>query len=155
MLTITRKGFFSGDLEVRDGIAPVAEINMSSFRERAELRVGMQLYEARRVGWLNAALVLERQGMEVARAEPEGFFRRAFHIRTARAAFTLKPQGFWRSGYVLTDGEMNVGAIQRAGFWRTTMEAAFRPEVDRALQVFAIWIVAVLRRRAATAAASS
>ena len=78
MLTITRKGFFSRDLEVRDGIAPVAEINMSSFRERAELRVGTELYEAR----------------------------------------------------------------------------AFRPEVDRALQVFAIWIVAVLFRRAAMAAAS-
>jgi hypothetical protein len=154
MLTITRKGFFSRDLEVRDGIAPVAEINMSGFRERAELRVGTELYEARRVGWMNAALVLERQGTEVARAEPEGFFRRAYRIRTSRATFTLKPQGFWRPEYVLTDGGMNIGAIQRAGFWRTSMEAAFRPEVDRAVQVFAIWVVAVLFRRAATAAAS-
>jgi len=153
MLTITRNGFFSRNLDVRDGIAPVAEITMSSFRERAELRVGTELYEARRIGWVNSALVLERQGTEVARAEPEGFFRRAYHIRTNRATFTLKPEGFFRTNYVLTDGDTNVGTIQRTGFFRSNLEAAFRPEVDRAVQVFAVWVVAVLLRRAAAAAA--
>jgi hypothetical protein len=154
VLTITGKGFFSRTLDVRDGIAPVAEISMSSFGERAELRIGTELYEARRVGWINSALVLERQGMEIARAEPEGIFRRAYHIRTNRATFTLKPQGFMRTNYILIDGDTNVGAVQRAGFFRTSLEAAFRPEVDRALQVFTIWVVALLQRRAAAASAS-
>ena len=127
---------------------------MSRLRERADLRVGAEGYHVRRVGWPNAGFLLERQGVAIARADPEGLFRRSYRIRTDRATLTLKPRGFMRPDFVLVDGESELGWIRRAGFWRTTMEASFSPGVERWAQVFVVWIVVVLWHRAATAAAA-
>jgi hypothetical protein len=155
MLAVTRRSAFSRDYDVRDGIAPVAEFRLSAFGERTDLRVGLDLYQARRTGWINSGFVLERYDREVARADSEGFFRRGYAIRAPGIWATLRQRGFMRSDFGLFVGDTEVGSIRRTGFWRTTIEASFRPELDRPIQVFLIWIAAILWRRAASAAAST
>jgi hypothetical protein len=155
VLTVKRRSAFSRDYEVRDGIAPVAEFSLSTFGERTELRVGLDLYQARRTGWINSGFVLERYEREVARAEPQGFFRRAYEIRAPGTMAILKPRGFARTDFVVFAGDTEIGSIGRSGFWRTTIQATFRPELDRPIQIFLIWIATILWRRAATAAAAS
>ena len=153
MLTVTRRSVFSREFEVHDGIAPVGEFSLSRVGDHSELRVGLDLYEARRIGWINPGFVLKHRDLEVARANPAGVFRQAHEIRTARFAVTLRPRGFFRSDYGLFDGETELGWIRRVGFWRSTVEASFAPQIDPPIQIWLLWIATILWRRAEAAAA--
>jgi hypothetical protein len=154
MLTMTRRSVFSRDFEVRDGIAPVGEFSLSRVGDHTELRVGLDLYEARRFGWIKSRFVLKRYDREIAHANPASVFRQAYEVHTGRFTVILKTRGFLRSDYGLFDGDSEIGWIARKGFWRSTVQASFSPSVDRPIQIWLLWIVTVLWRRAAAAAAA-
>jgi hypothetical protein len=151
MLTVTRRSLLSGDFEVREGTAPVGEFSLSRVGEHTELRVGLDLYDARRIGWINAGFVLKRHDREIAHAKPSGIFRRSYEIHSDRLIATLKPRGVFRSDYGLFNGDAEIGSVKRVGFWRSTVQASFSPVVDRPIQIWLLWIATILWRRAAAA----
>src|SRR5438270_12778801 len=93
MLSAAPHGIFSWDFTVfREGTA-IADIDISGWRERAELRVGGQVYSLYRESMLEGTFVLRSGDLVLARAQKG--FTRTFDIDVAGRHMELKALAFW------------------------------------------------------------
>src|SRR5688500_18307156 len=80
MLTVAAKNWFSWKFTLAAGDRAVADIVLSSGRERGGLQVNGRAYRVYRDGMMGP-FILAADGVEVARAEKPSAFRRAFVVR--------------------------------------------------------------------------
>ncbi|HTK78275.1 MAG TPA: hypothetical protein VL371_23645 [Gemmataceae bacterium] len=156
MLSVHQPKLFSRNLELYDGSTQVATIGFRAFSRLAEIQVGGTSYTAGRSGWFQVVYSMQHGEAIIATAEPTGFWRRTFELRTPAGAFTLRREPGWMPrGWVLLDGDSQAGSVTRRGFFQTETVAEFDPKIDLATQVFVVWFANVLwqQDRAAAAAA--
>jgi len=153
MLTAERKRLLSRDFSLLEDGETIADVAFSSWRDRATLDVRGTSYEARRERWLSGVYVLEHDGIEVARAEPQGFWRRSYEIRYGHSTVTLRRKGWTGRAFAVFDGDSEVGSVTRAGFFRTRAVADLPAGLDAAVRAFIVWL-AVVRWQHDQAAAS-
>jgi hypothetical protein len=155
MLKMIPKSLFSWDFVVTDGALPVAEIDVSWWREKGRLTAQGATYDIYREGWMNGAFLLESDGALLARAEKPSALRRSFDLECGKKFYTLRAESHFRRKFVLFDGEREVGWISPDGMFTRHATAQFPDSIPLPVKIFIIWLVVILWKRQSDSAAAS
>ena len=155
MLEVIPKSWFSWDFIVTDGASPVAEIDVSWWREKGVLTVRGSTYDVYREGLMSGAFLLESDGSILARAEKPSAFRRSFELECGGKFFTLRAESAFRRGFVLIDGDREVGWLSPNGVFTRRATADLPEGIPLPVKVFIIWLVVILWKRESDSAAST
>lgn len=143
------RNIFSWDFAVeRDG-EPIADIDMSWFRERAEVRIGGQTYLFSRENMLLGTFALRQGNRIIARAQKASVFRRAFEVETDGRTLTLSAVSVFRREFELVREGAQMGRIYPRSWFGRTAVIDLPDELSLPVQVFLFWLVIVLWRRKA------
>jgi hypothetical protein len=153
-LSIVPSRWFSWDFTVSQGSEAVAEIDISWWRERGELTVQGASFGVSREGMMAGDFLLESDRGVVARATKPSMMRRLFAVQHGAKTYTLRARSAWRRGFVLLEGEREVGTIDPAGPWTRRASAALPPEVPLPVQVFLIWLTVLMWKRESDSASA-
>ena len=156
MLQIEPLRWFSWDFTVgRDG-QPIAELDISWWRERGELLVDGVTYTVVREGLVSSDFRMTApDGRVVATASKPSILRRRFDVVSGGRTVTLQARSAWgRTMDVLLDGR-SAGAITPAGVWTRRASADLPETLPRPVQVFVLWLAVLLWKRDEDHAAAS
>ena len=136
------KRWFSWDYNVMNGDRTLARLDLSCWRERAEIGdITHRVFRERAMG---GDFIIEAAGRELARATKPSAFRHTMIVHYKGKDFTLRKRSVWRRAFVLMDGERQIGAI-----------ADLPPDWPAPITAFVIWLVIILWKRDADASAST
>ena len=152
MLSAMPRGLFTCGFTVRQDGNTVADIDPSWFGERAEIRAGGQAYSAYRESLLAGTFVLQSGERALARARKASAFVRAFDIDLAGRPLELKAASVWRREFGLFENGVQVGRISPVGWFGRRAVIDLPPDIPLPAQLFLLWLVLVLWRRADAAA---
>jgi len=155
MLNVIPKSWFSWDFVVTDGASPVAEIDVSWWREKGVLNVRGSVYEVYREGLMNGAFILESSGSVLARAEKPSALRRSFELEYGGKFYILRAESAFRRKFVLIEGDREVGWISPDGVFTRRATADLPEGIPLPVKVFIIWLVVILWKRESDSAAAS
>jgi hypothetical protein len=125
-LTLTPKSWASWDFTVSDGSRPIADIDVSWWREKGLLTVQGVAHRVYREGAMSGDFILERDGTTLARASKPSAFRQAFELDCAGRQYTLRKKSAWSRTFVLIEGERIMGAITPNSMWTRGELARYR-----------------------------
>jgi hypothetical protein len=154
MLTVAAKHWYSWEFTLAAGDRVVADIDISSWRERGQLQVGGQTYRVHRDGMMGP-FILDADGVEVARAEKPSAFYRAFVLRHEGRELELRAVSSLRRQFRLLDGGAEVGVIDPHSVWTRSADVEFRIPLPDALQAFIVWLTLLLWKRESDGAAAA
>ena len=154
MLTVIPKSWLSWDFHVTEDGQAVALIDRHWFRERASFSVDGKSYDVRRTSVMHGTFVLEHSGRVVAEARKRSAFRRSFDISSGGNRYTLEAVSAFGREFRLLRGGTPAGRIRPVSMLRRTATAVFPEAMPREVQLFVVFLVLVLWKRAADAAAS-
>jgi hypothetical protein len=154
MLRAIPKRWFSWDFTVIEGSRPVADIDLSWWREKGVLTVDGVTYSVSREGLMSGEFTLESGGSVLARAEKPSAFRRTFVIRHRDRHYTLKAKSAFRRSFVLLQGDREVGFLTPDGLFTRSASVHLPEDLPLAVHVFITWLAIILWKRESDAASS-
>lgn len=150
VLTLAARNWFTWNFSLLDGERPVAEVYLSSWRERGTLKAEGTDYRVYRESLLGDFL-LEQSGSVIARAEKPSMFYRSFIIRYKEKSYTLQARSAFRRAFVLLEGEHQIGSIvPKSAFTRNSV-VTLPDQWPLPIKSFAIWLTIVHWQRDANA----
>ncbi len=152
MLRAIPKSIFSWNFTVMDGPRPVAEIDVSWWREKGQLTVEGAAYEVYREGLMRGAFILEEGEAILARAEKPSAFQRLFLVEHAGRQYTLRARSAFFREVVLLDGAAEIGVLSPEGFFNRRMTVDLPEHLPLPVRVFMIWLTVILWKRDAESA---
>ncbi len=144
---VTPQKWYSWHFKVMDGETEVAVINMSHWRERGTLQIKGVALKVYRKGWLKGTYALTVDGIELARAEKPGIFRRTILIHHAQNHYTLTAVSVFRRKMLLMQGDKVIGTLAPRGAFSRRMVAKLPDTLSEPLRVFVIWLTLILWKR--------
>jgi hypothetical protein len=155
MWSAAPKHWFSWDFTVRDlALAPVAEISLSSWRERGAVVVAGVEHTVSRQSLLGR-FVLERGGSVIASAEKPSAFRKMLRIEHDGRHYTLEPRSVWRREMVLYSGDQEIGSIAPDSCFARRARVTLPDALPVALRLFVVWLAMLTWKRDADAVSSA
>jgi hypothetical protein len=154
MLGVIPKSWFSWDFYVVEDGRKIAFIDRHWFRERASFSLDGESYGVRRTSVVRGTFVLEHAGSVLAEAIKPSSFRRSFDISVGADRYSLTAASAFRREFRLFRGGAPVGTINPVSVLGRSATAAFGDGIPRAVQLFVVFLVLVLWKRAADAASS-
>ena len=155
MLEATPKHFFSNDYVLRSSGETLAELDVSSWRERAEFEIDGVPHRLYREGLVSGAFVLERDGGISARAVKPSAFRDRFELEWGSRSYTIRKLSWYGRRFGIFSDTQQVGGIAPAGAFSRRTVVQLPSDWPAALQVFVFWLALVIWNRDAAAAASA
>ncbi len=152
MLYLFPRRWYSWDFKVFEDDRPIAVIDRSWFREEGALVLEEAAYRVYRLGMASGAFILEKDGFMVAEANKPHIYRNLFEIEYEGRTFTLRPR-WLRRRFDLYEGEARVGSIAPLNPFTRKATADLPGDLPLAVRVFILWLVLLLWKRAADAAA--
>jgi hypothetical protein len=153
MLKLIPKHWYSWDFRLEDATGPVAEVILSSWRERGSIAVGGVQHRISREG-LTGPFILEMSGKEAARARKPSAFRQKFTLTHNGVEYALERVSWWRREFAVFSGGRRVGTIAPES-WVARRAVVKLPETMPVwLQAFVVWLTALMWKRDADAAAT-
>ena len=148
MLRAEPRNWYSWDFTVLDDGLPVADVDVSAWRERGTVEIAGVRCEVYREGWAGD-FVLEADGHVLVRAtKPSAFFRR-FDVTIDGATYTLEAQSALRRSFLLhRDGDVLGTLVPESAFTRK-MRIDLPETLPLAVRVFLAWLVVLMWKRAA------
>jgi len=147
MLEAVPNNFFSWDFTVMDGPRPVAEIDVSRWREKGQLTVEGTPYEVYREGLMSGAFILESAGSVLARAEKPSAFQRLFLVEHEGRQYTLRARTAFLREFILLDGSTEIGSLSPEGIFTRRMAADLPEHLPLPVRIFLIWLTVILWKR--------
>lgn len=154
--------------KVKDEQAPilrgdeiVATLRASNWKEEATLiRAGTEWALSRKKGRLIGTLTSDPQMSDTGeqarfRAEQVSLWKGTWELTLDGIRYALGPKSIWRGTQTVSRGGQEVAVSGKTKGWsaRVTLEAANDVPLDH--QLFLLWVVFILDRRAASAATSA
>ena len=155
MLKVIPKSWFSWDFVITEGASPIADIDVSWWREKGVLTVRSSRYDVYREGLMSGAFILESSGSILARAEKPSAFRRSFELEYGKKFYTLQAESAFRRKFVLIEGDREVGWLSPNGVFTRQATSDLPEEIPLPVQVFMIWLVVILWKRESDSAGAS
>jgi hypothetical protein len=155
MLIAIPKQWFSWKFTVTDGSQPVAEIDISQWREKGRLTVEGVDYRVYRENMMSGDFILESAGSVVARAQKPSAFHRTFEISHDGDHYTLQAESAFRRTFLLLSGERQIGSLSPERMMSRRAAVDLPAELPLAVRVFVIWLALILWKRAADAGAAA
>lgn len=153
MLEVIPKGWFSNDYEIISNGERIVDIHQSWFREEGELTILGEKYQVRKPG-MRGVFLLEQNGVTVARAEKPSAFKYTMYVDYNGVRYTLKRESVWHRRFVLQIDDHVIGSIEPGNAWSRKARAQFL-DLPLPVMIFITWLVIMLWRRDASAAAVS
>jgi hypothetical protein len=152
-LTAVPKSWFSWDFWLKEpGGEAVAEVCLSSWRERGSVVVNGDTHRIYRKGLLGPFVMEAPDGSVVASATKASAFRRAFAIADSERRYVLKTVFAFRRECGVFRGEHRIGSIVPRSWLGRRASAQFAGEVPPVLQAFLTWLTLLLWKRESDAA---
>jgi len=152
MLTAHPKKWYSWDYSLLDADGQhLADLGLSSWRDRGTFVLGGAEYRARREG-LGGPFLLEHDGAVRARARKTRFFGCEFEIEFEGDHYTLTKPSIWSHTVVLRQGNEELGVIRHAAWYKRDAHIEMAERLSPVLQAFALWLALLLWKREAAAA---
>lgn len=155
MLSLEPKNWFSWDFRVLDGDEELALIDYRWFRERASFSIGGRDFDVRRTSVVHGTFVLEHSGVVLAEASKPSTFRRTFEITAGEQQYRLVASTVFGRAFDLWHAGAAIGRISPKSPWGRAATADLPAALPREMQVFVIFLVLVLWKRAASAGGGS
>jgi hypothetical protein len=152
MLAIEKPHWYSWDFTVSQAGRRIAELGLS-WRERGRLTVNGLAYTVRRERRLGEFRLESPGGGTVATAAKPSLFRRVFEVRHGAHTWTLRRQSLVSRRIQVLEGDREIGHITRTSWWSYRATAALPDAMPLAVQVFCVWLAALIWKREADAAA--
>jgi hypothetical protein len=114
MLRAAPQGIFSWDFTIFREDKAIADVDMSSWRERADLKVDGQIYSVYRESMLQGTFVLRSGDLVLARAQKG--FTRTFDVDVAGRHMELKALSLWTREFGLFENDAMIGRIGPSGW---------------------------------------
>ena len=147
-MKLVPKGWFTWNSTVQEESRVIAEINLSSWREKGDLIVESVTYIVRREAAMKGGFALESNGSVVAAAERPSAFRRTLTIRHGARQYTLRARSAWKRQFVLLDETREVGSITPDGFLTRRSIIDLPADIPLPLRMFIVWLVVLMWMRA-------
>lgn len=155
MLTLNPKSWFSWDFRVLDGDEELALIDHRWLREGASFSIGGRDFDVRRTSVVRGTFVLERAGVVLAEAAKPSAFRRTFEIRAGADQYRLVASTVFGRAFELWHSGAAIGRIWPKSLWGRAATADLPDTLSRETQLFIVFLVLALWKRAAAATAGS
>jgi hypothetical protein len=155
MLTAAPKQWFSWDFTVTEGSQPVANIDISWWRERGLLTVQGADYRVYRERMMSGDFILESAGSVVARAHKPSAFHRLFTINHEGRRYTLRAESVFRRTFLLLEGDRQIGSLSPEGIFTRRATVDLPAILPLAVRVFVIWLAVILWKRASDGSAGA
>jgi hypothetical protein len=155
MLSAQPRKWYSWDYALRDADGQhLADLDLSSWRDRGRFVLGGAEYRVRREG-LRGSFVLEHDGSVRARARKTNLLGREFEIEFEGDHYTLKKRSLWSHVVVLRQGAEELGTIRHTAWYKRDARVEMAERLPIVLQAFALWLSLLLWKRDAAAAAGA
>jgi hypothetical protein len=154
LLTMTPKRWYSWDFAVINGDRTIAELDLSSWRERAEILIGGVTHQVYRERAMGGDFIIDAGGRELARATKPSAFRHTMIVHYRGKDYTLRKPSVWGRAFALMDGDRQIGSVAPTSTWTRRATAELPPDWPVPITAFVIWLVILLWRRDAASAAA-
>jgi hypothetical protein len=152
MIEAVPKHIFSNDYILRASDGKLAELDVSSWRERAEFVLDGASYRLYRDG-IVGPFVLERDGEVIARARKPSVFRNRFEIDLPDGPCVLRKTSLSGRRFGVFVGDRAAGEMAQTGFFARRIRLSLAADWPDAIQIFLFWLALVIWNREAAAAA--
>jgi hypothetical protein len=151
MLSARPKKWYSWDFTLNDAEGRhVADVDLSSWRERGKVVFGGTEYRVRPEG-LCGPFVLEDDVSVRARARKTRLLGCEFEIEFEGDHYTLKKRSLWSHVIVLRQGAEELGTIRHTAWYKRGARVELAERLSPVLQAFALWLALLLWKRDAAA----
>ena len=156
MLEAIPKSWFSWNFKISDDSKKIADLELSSWREKGELRIDGVIYVVRRKGFLSSTILLELNNMELAKASKSSVFRRSFSLEIEGKQYTVKKKSMLGRAIILTNDLGEIGSVSPRSFLSRRANVDLPEEIDLPIRMFIIWLALLLwKHESETAAGGS
>lgn len=155
MLELVPKNMFSWDFWVVQDGTEIALIDQSLWQEKGEFAVDGATYKVYREGLMSGEFILEGEGKPLAKAEKPSAFFRSFKVTYEGKNFEWKARSAFGRGFVLLDGDTEVGSVTPESMFGRKAAAVLPEEFPMPVKVFMMWLAIILWERAAKESSSN
>lgn len=152
MLTAVPHHWFSWDFSLFNKGESVAEIDMSSWREKGSVTVSNSTYRVYREGLFSGEFILESNGTVHARARKPSAMTRRLVINVGGSEFELRPRSALSRKFHLLSGGAVVGTLSPGGFLSCRMHIDLSEDLPLPIRAFVVWLALLLWKRESEAA---
>jgi hypothetical protein len=153
-MRIIPKAWYSWDFDVVSGDRTLATLDLSCWREKADVLIEDVTHRVFRERAMSGDFVLERGDQVLARATKPSAFRNAFAVSYNGKTYSLRRPSAWRRAFVLLDEERQIGSVTPNSAWTWQATADLPRDWPMPIQAFVIWLVIILWKRDAESAAA-
>lgn len=147
MIEAVPKGVFSSGFLLQQDDRLIADLDGSSWREKADVQIDGETFRLYREGMMSGAFVLEWDGKTLARAIKPSVFSARFELVIGRRAFTLRKESMWSRRFGLFEGGQRVGGVAPAGMFTRRALIELPADWPSSVQAFIFWLVLLIWRR--------
>jgi hypothetical protein len=152
-MKVIPKRWYSWDFSVESGDRTLASLDLSHWREKADVLIGDVTHRVFRESMMGD-FVIERGGQVLARATKPSAFRNAFIVSYNEKLYTLRKKSSWRRAFVLLDDGRQIGSVSPDRVWTREATADLPRDWPMPIKAFVIWLVIVLWKRDAQSSAA-
>ena len=153
-MRIIPKAWYSWDFDVVGGDRTLATLDLSCWREKADVLIEDVTHRVFREHALGD-FIIERGGQVLARATKPSVFRQAFLVNYNGKTYSLHRPSVWRRAFALLDGEQQIGSVSPNSVWTRDATADLPRDWPMAVKAFVIWLVIILWKRESDGAAAA
>ena len=153
-MRVVPKKWYSWDFSLVSGDRTLATLDLSAWREKADILVEGVTHRVFREGVMTGDFVLERGSQVLARATKPSAFRNAFIVTYNGKSYMQRKPSAWRRAFVLLDEERHIGSVSPLSAWTRQATADLPRDWPMPIKAFIIWLVIILWKRDAESAAA-
>jgi len=141
------KGIFSSDFQLQQAGRLVADLDASSWREKADVQIDGETFRLYREGMMSGAFILEWNGRTLARAIKPSVLSDRFEMEVGKRSFTLRKESLWSRRFGLWEGEQQVGRVAPAGTFTRRVLIELPDDWPSSVQTFVFWLALLMWKR--------
>lgn len=147
MIEAVPRGIFSSGFQLQQDGRLVADLDVSSWREKADAQIDGETFRLYREGMMSGVFVLEWNGKTLARATKPSVFSDRFELEVGNRSFTLRKESMWSRRFGLFEGEQQVGRVAPAGMFTRRTLVELPADWPASVQTFVFWLALLIWNR--------
>lgn len=147
MWEVIPKSWFSWNFKISEGPTTIADLDLSSWREKGSLHIGEDDYDIYRKGLISPTIFFEEKGKLLARAEKSSMFRRGFSIQIDGRDFVLERKSGFRRAFVLSNDLGAIGSVAPISIFTRKATADLPEDLPVPIRLFVVWLVLLSWKR--------
>lgn len=154
MLTAQPRSIFSWSFTVYDGGDPLAEVDLSWFRERGSFHLAGHEFDVLRTSMLQGEFALHSAGITLATARKISPLLRSFEVCCQDRQYDLKAFHPFTRQFGLYHDDRPIGSIRPLHLFTRKAQIDLPQGIVLPVRIFMFWLVLILWRRAARSSSS-